>query len=478
MVRGWENPLTTTLKEINMNKGIILIIIILLFCACQPNPDKQSVNDKTHIEDELIVQSIKEGYEAPEHAEKTIKTNIDTITVKLDAQVVLLKVSKIPIIQTQEKIFSEQDFFYMVDYFEPEAKLYYLPPETKEYYSNEIVFEKKSWADNEESRNGLSEDQKQELLEQYNESIAFLEEEMKKAPDKLNLDSFIYGKREDGSEMLDKEEGNCVVNLDHKTNTYGLFTYGKNKNMIAYSRDNYINQPERWVIAGNAMLNEPPGTTIDVRGIDKEQALEKANKVLKDFNIKNMVVGNVEPFRLVSKYEIKGTGWQFEFIKSISDIEVTWIDDLSYACMKKFPPSIGAPWRIERVIICIDQEGVEYFSWVGASQGEQVINDNIELLAFDALIERIANQINQFYIDSPGTIFTIKKMELGYSLISVKDKTDSGYYVPTWYVTFEYVEPENKDFAPVTEMLMFTAYDGAYYEPRMTTHELMELTYN
>ncbi len=111
--------------------------------------------------------------------------------------------------------------------------------------------------------------------------------------------------------------------------------------------------------------------------------------------------------------------------------------------------------------------------WRGASAVSRTAVASAELEPFDSIQQRITNQFGYLYGAAENgsdrklniDIFNIK---LGISMISVKDKPDTGVYIPTWYASY-YIDSDES----MLEQLMFSALDGSYIEPRVSNLEMM-----
>jgi hypothetical protein len=124
----------------------------------------------------------------------------------------------------------------------------------------------------------------------------------------------------------------------------------------------------------------------------------------------------------------------------------------------------------------IDDSGIGYFNWEGASEFSEVIADNIELMPFNELIKKITLQIENLYALSGSEAapfhIDINNIRLGYALLSISGEDNFGQLVPAWFVSFSYGY-ENDDIGK--DELVFCAYDGSYIEPRLTVGMLNEI---
>jgi hypothetical protein len=156
--------------------------------------------------------------------------------------------------------------------------------------------------------------------------------------------------------------------------------------------------------------------------------------------------------------------------------------DIGYMVSPYSTPSYGAPWLQEICRIVIDKNGLCTLRWQGASETNGTGIESVQLEPFETIQERIVNQLNYMYggaNENGRNSLDVKvtNIELGISLISEKDKTDRGLYIPTWYVSYivKWSDQEDTKANWDKNQIMFNAIDGSYIEPRTTNKDLMEM---
>ena len=177
----------------------------------------------------------------------------------------------------------------------------------------------------------------------------------------------------------------------------------------------------------------------------------------------------------------KSVGWSFTFTRVISNAQTRY--DLSgFGIDENAMPSYGAPWDVEECTIGIDKDGLCFLEYKGASTISREIQNSVELEKFDVIVERIANQLSYIYGtvtrgNGIGVDIVISEIELGVGLISVKNETDIGIYIPTWYVDYYIKWSDQEDIEKNWELntIIFNAIDGSYIEPRVTNEKLMSM---
>ncbi len=279
----------------------------------------------------------------------------------------------------------------------------------------------------------------------------------------LNIDDVITGKQQ---EIFIKNSSGIVSQIFMGTNSFG---YKRNIFMSVIPKswtDEQMQGENIWYVPG-----EPE--------ISKDVAYEKAVEYINKMNI-GLVFYSTEPCSLVTDSIDLHTGWTLVFTKKISNLQAEYRDGVNTRVNPDALPSYGAPWPPEVLIMAVDKEGICSISWMGASKIESTLAETAELEKFDEIKNRIANQLN--FISGTdenangfGLDIEVNKIELGISLLSEKNKSDVGQYLPTWYVSFKWKwrDQQDSDENWSEDQIMFNAIDGSYVEPRVTNADLM-----
>jgi hypothetical protein len=167
----------------------------------------------------------------------------------------------------------------------------------------------------------------------------------------------------------------------------------------------------------------------------EDEALAKAQKVMDDLGIKDMVL--YEASKAVSAdYPDKG-GYRLEYLRGSGSI--AGYDDYSgwNAYKEEQPPQYTPPFHIERLTIIVTEDGVQHFVWRGITRVVETVNANVELLPFDKILQALKNQIKykksfeEGYPEKDKTII-VTSAELQMYYIGVKDYVDQALLVPVW----------------------------------------------
>ena len=135
-----------------------------------------------------------------------------------------------------------------------------------------------------------------------------------------------------------------------------------------------------------------------------------------------------------------------------------------------YPRLCPAPWDREMAAIFVDANGVFSCNVRGLAKQTEVLYENVALLPFDALLERIEKQmVYQHAFQQDGVTdqaVKISSIALRLAVINIKDKPGYGMLIPSWWV--DYVSSYKQDGVEnqFHNTTIFNAIDGSYIEPR------------
>ncbi|MEA4913708.1 MAG: DUF6034 family protein [Christensenella sp.] len=248
------------------------------------------------------------------------------------------------------------------------------------------------------------------------------------------------------------------------------FTYFRELNSTILGKDlceDYAKDPKagtdvEWLMPGN------PEITYD-------EAYKHAEEWLKSFEI-DLTLYFAEPCSIITNRVFKTTGWKFVFTRKSGELQAQFKDGAWCYINPNAPPEIGAPWSQEFGIMVIDKRGLCELWWQGASKVKQKSGTS-SLLDFDSIQQNITNQLSKMYVDEQEYKHEIRVtlIELGTSMIAVKNHGDIGEYTPTWYITYENHLVNDSSEIIEMEQIMFNAIDGNYIEPRVEQEKLAKI---
>ena len=219
-------------------------------------------------------------------------------------------------------------------------------------------------------------------------------------------------------------------------------------------------QPESWVIAGGARLNELPGTIIEKPSISMQEAKDIADKMVADLGVDYMDLASFEKARMVDgmNAEILSTGWQLTYTFSKDAYLAVDYAQIKESYVISDEDSYSIPWKMEYIMIYIDDNGVRRLYWNEPIKILSCVNDNASVMDASDMMSCIRNRLRYCTI-YPCTI-TVKRIILAGYMTRVPNKQDESYIMPTWVVL--YTVNNGMDLTDdITYFLAINAIDGS-----------------
>ena len=190
----------------------------------------------------------------------------------------------------------------------------------------------------------------------------------------------------------------------------------------------------------------------------EETAEDEAEKVLKDLNLENMQLLSSDKILWYAQSDypeatileqqealwnadpnLGKTGYRLTYVPSVSGLKINqdktggYSDDSGFAYAPSMP--------VEQIYIVVTEDGIRSFKWKGMSQEEKIVTENVKLLAFDEIENRLIDQVKYLYPSSQPaeskTIFgyDVATVELGYTYIPAYKNPQNAWLVPAWFFT-------------------------------------------
>lgn len=456
---------------------MISISISILLCSCQPAPETPPVVQRTAdipvtapVQDTVYETDTADYFEPPEYEsmeywKETIEPS-KKVTIHADTDILIPKVAAYPIEKLEKVSFPIEKVLELEKYFVKDDVKYFKDMSyvmTKSDYEKEIVQVRKNITDVENGADG----EDPAFLREY---IKELEKKLAEAPETIPDDVYvdIPAFDDDGLWLsFQYPDGTKTGGISAKRD-HGRFLYIRRKIGDA-----------GW--ESMARINSTPDSDPRVRPIslanlekmlqnkmNKEDALDKAIKILKDLGIKDMQFNAIETV-LLGDEKYDEYALSVRFARECGGIPSTHKTSESRRKDEK-PPEYSLPFYIEEIEIVISENGtVEYFSWDNAAQVMETVTNDAQVLPIEQIKQRIVNQLyyKNSYIDE-NTDFSschlnidIQKIELKTTYINIRDELDHALIVPIWFISYT-TTLIDKDFSSgeQQEQMMINALDG------------------
>ena len=448
------------------SKVVLLAILIaaLMLSACQPSPEEEIVVNKGDGRLEGIIAS------APAAGEQAIETGkwVETYTIpqlecNINAEVVLPEQTIFPVYKVEQRAFDETDSDGIVKYFTAGATGVRETSPTKEDLEQQLVQVKRGqYIADENGGEGWQPYEGQE------EDIKRIEAEIENA------------KPEVFEPITDDTSTFLIDNTYAMEDGSRVYITANTTRIRMTTEKNAIFQLESWVEDGAAIPGEPRGTTIEGVKISEDEAREAVNMLIADLGIADMGIAEIEKARIVNDYtgEITSKGWQATLTRNdegsvpvnIGAYEANITIDLS--------EEYAARWKPETISVYVDENGIQGFYWINPLEIAETMNENVPLMAFGDMKERIKGYIKYGFSKSVDAGWIPSDLDLGLSvdkvvltniLVPIKDEYKEQMLLPAWVVFYEdFQNMDGKVYISPTFVFAVNAIDGSSIdlEPR------------
>lgn len=267
--------------------------------------------------------------------------------------------------------------------------------------------------------------------ETYDELAGDIMKEMETAPDEEDFTSSVIQIESLPAQLTYKTEDGTLWELYYQENTLVLSRYLR-----------CVEQPESWVMAGDAISGEAKGTTLQNVSCTEEEARQSVQAFFEAVDIGNMDISSIEKGRAVDMdtLEVIKEGWLVECARkggNCAAVNYKW--NANSGTLRFSDEAYSAGLKAESVVLFVDDKGVATITWSNPLEVLQTEVENIEILPFEqaqGLIKQaIFNGLSWWERDTKnvGSMFRVTRIALSYCFAQVKDSPEEFYFTPTWF---------------------------------------------
>ncbi|MGE5494187.1 MAG: DUF6034 family protein [Burkholderiales bacterium] len=393
-----------TMKRVLIGMNFaFLIIIAILVCGCQSTPDKAAVVYGGGLEEKIKGSPEPlAAYDAPLSWQETLDMKGSDIKVEINATISVPDVTAFPVYKVKKTTFDITRIKPLVDYFTKGRDVIKYKEPTKAELEQELLQAKK---DNDE------------------EWIAELEERIAAAPETVE-DEVITDWNPD------KSPSGSFLNEDGKYASIDI-----SPDRFGYMKTAFI-LSEKW-------FSESDKYKIEDIAISKEDAIAAAEDMLHELDIGHMAVGRLEKAlsykSLEDAYaqpaeEPLSKGYFVNFARDIDGITGITNEGLIYNISDDF--AYKAPLYPEEIRVYVNEAGkVQSFDWSYPLTIEEKVNENVALLPFEDVKQRIRDMF--IYFNSYDKLpMKVTSIEMNMAIVDVKEHPEEAMYVPAWFIYY------------------------------------------
>lgn len=444
----------------------VLLAFLLLLSACQATPSQEVVVNKNDGKLEEIISS--EAIESEQaiiqnEPDDTISENkleigvlserwsqsysIQGLDCAIDADIILPDKKEFPVYKIKQREFDDSTIQKVLEYYIKDATGMHEISPTKEELEMQLIQAKRGW---------YTEVDGVVTWEPYDgqqEEIARLEEQIKNTGEEIFLPvtNDIVLPKADTYEMQDGSR----VHVWATSNSIAIqpLKYG-------------IVQPESWVKAGDAYPGEPAGTTLDNVKISQQEANEIVKSFLDEAGIENMGIAESEKARMLldMTYETISEGWYISLSRNDGGSVPIYIDNQPSGILYQRSEDYVQRWYPEVIKIYVDETGIRTFEWRYPVEVMEVLNQNVLVLSFDEIKERILEYIKlgfsytiKQHKDLTDQKIEVNKIVLTNVMIPIKDELDYQMLAPAWIIYYT----QEVGVSTISSFIAVNAIDGS-----------------
>lgn len=442
-----------------MNKKTYTILFltgIAFLIACQPTPETEVVQNRKDGTLEQVIRATaaptfapEEKYEAPEKWTEKLEFRGEKIYIDADIEIPGGNAFQVLTITTDE--FHKENALELVhSLLGDNLELREQERSYEELLADLQNVQKGSFVDLDEKTGepiwGPYEGQEEEIRE-LKELLAKTSPDASFVPLTDKIDFPV------STVMLRTEEGTCW--------------YWKCTDKRFYAKKNRtgVIQTEAVVLYGEAYPGEK-GHDLEVAGITKEEAVEKAMEFIAPLHREELQVENVEKARILDDYtyETLCTGYYITIVGNPANtIPCLYFDyDGLYALdfTEDNETEYRKRWVQEEIRIFVSAEGVESFGWSYRKRVVNTANENVALLPFEQIQERIRTLLEFGVQEGNHDPIYITRIVLSSAIQQIPNQGDEAFMVPAWMI---FLTTESLQRAGLRISLMkISALDGSY----------------
>lgn len=432
--------------------SIILVLATLLLCSCQATPDKivvQNKNDGT-LNDKIDNSTNDIFYYVPKFWADNISSN--NVTITIDAQIETPQELKMPVVTVAPDEFTDEEAVSLIKKLINDKILYsYSDKLTKEQIQDTIIELKQYLADPNSELNTTTDKGTPEYSakeEEIQNRIDYLTDLLPKAPQEnynkeqktelrfVPFEPFdTYGLPDSGKEL-------DILTIEGYTKKDGkkheIISMSKNSVPPFYNENIQYSLCEYGQIESAFLFNKIDN--LKNCNLSSSEAIKIGNKYLQELGIENMGLSLICSCKQYNeKFDTEAQNindfsesYILHYTHKINDALVTY-----QANRVDVTTQYNSYWAQEVIVLVINDDGVNQFTWINPMQINTVKNSNVELLPFDDIKEifknNLAKNISYYYNDSAiiGREIVIDRIVLGLTKIRQKDSSEQ-ILIPTW----------------------------------------------
>lgn len=503
----------SSFKKIYYLLSILILFCLLFLTACHKTPEKRAVVKKIdNLAEFAKADLLKSGQTIEVTLPQEWKVNVEkkgqqpsdgTVTIHADLNLsdTHISVGNLPIIEVENKEFSQEELQHLVKYFSK---------------GRQIIEKTTSLADYEYMLSRLEEKKDTYTTGRYQEIRAGLERCIVKLSEERTSSSsspssipiefrtsfsdpsmfavFL------GAEPADSDSASrfsCsfegatnetirAVAFDSQKGKTSNFSYRKGEFLSLRQLEQEKEYGNRGAAEQNPQLNKLLDEKINQlnQATFSQENEQAANQLLNDLGLDGYIITDTFPeytFDQISGMaflDANGTYWEnakigqgFVFSRSMNGLPSrTEFDDKTEMGEKQYTP----PFGVETLEIEVCNGEIRSFTWNNMSQSVKTVAENTKLMDFQTVSDTVVKKLT-YYIATLGAAhdltdteyhFEIQGIELGYTYIPAYNKPEHTWLVPAWFIKIQdTIVTQGNSVTRLPQYTTVNALDGSIIVP-------------
>jgi len=177
--------------------------------------------------------------------------------------------------------------------------------------------------------------------------------------------------------------------------------------------------------------------------VSSDEAASIASEYLGSINATGMQMASAVPARLFDmySYEIYSQGWMLVYNHTCDYLAMDFRpfgSDSSGLIRVSNEGIFAAPWNQERIMMYVDKNGIQTFSWNNPLKVESLVKENVKLMDYADICENAKNLIRYgiSWLQDGHETFYLYDMVLTTALTVEKDNPDNALMLPVWVFSY------------------------------------------
>lgn len=480
-------------RNVIWTAGFLTVLTAAVLSGCRETPEESAVASRAGgLSKDAVIDPLPEGdtriIELPKEWKETVKWSKDRWIFEADIELSSIETGNLPVVEMAQHSMTQEELEQLTAYFADGQELYQPLPVPKEVFQEKIdrirnmegvyavyTIDTGLTYRMERLENGLAAAPEGDGQTAEKAEVSFGPRQTDPGDDAASERSSYVSPETDAMEIFfsadvgEERTGSIEVrNYDADAGLSQSFEWMEG-DAVLYQKQNIdsyrgthneykdVSDTDRqW----EAILDECTAKMTE-ENIREEEGREQAEAVLHDLGITDKVFARAEPVLWFPEgtypEPVGGTAedslWQADREKAEAGYAYTFLNEvgglgvdfryggrLNGIVSETAEESYAPAFPVETVTVVVTESGVRQFVWDGMSETVSTVAENVEILPFENMKERMVDYISYYFpgaqpADSPSRFrYELEDLAFGYTYVTAYGEPDHAWAVPAWFV--------------------------------------------